>query len=434
MGDLVKVIEYPSRTEWGILTRRAVSDTSALAETVRNILADVAVNGDNALLAYAKKFDGAVIEDLMVTDEEFSECESLVDKFLKDAIVSAAGNIRKFHSAQKPATVHVETAEGVICEQKALPVSKVGLYIPGGNSPLFSTVLMLAIPANIAGCREIVLCSPPNKNGKIHPAILFAAKYAGVTKVFKAGGAQAIGAMAYGTVTIPKVYKIFGPGNRFVMEAKQQVGMQSVAIDMPAGPSEVMVIADKNANLEFVASDFLSQAEHGIDSQSLLLTADKCVVEKFPRIMESLLESLPRREMMSRSLSHSSVILLKDDDEIAAFMNEYAPEHLIINRTDARQFCDRVENAGSVFIGPYSPESAGDYASGTNHTLPTSGYAKNYSGVNLDSFMKKITFQELSPEGLANIGRTIEVLAENEDLMAHKLAVSIRLKEINKNI
>lgn len=433
MSDVVKIIEYPSRAEWDKLTRRAVSDTSALTETVKNILEDVAANGDKALRAYAEKFDGAVLRDLMVSDEEFSECESLVDKSLKDAIVAAAENIRKFHSAQKPLPVKVETVKGVMCEQKAFPVSKVGLYIPGGNSPLFSTVLMLAIPANIAGCREIVLCSPPDRNGKIHPAILFAARYAGVTKVFKAGGAQAIGAMAYGTESIPKVYKIFGPGNRFVMEAKQQVSTQSVAIDMPAGPSEVMVIADKNANLEFVASDFLSQAEHGTDSQSLLLTTDKAVIEKFPGVMECMLESLPRMEMMKQSLSHSSVILLKDDDEVADFMNEYAPEHLIINRTDARQFCNMVENAGSVFVGPYSPESAGDYASGTNHTLPTSGYAKNYSGVNLDSFMKKITFQELSPEGLANIGNTIEMLAENEDLMAHKLAVSLRLKEINKN-
>lgn len=434
MSDVVNIIEYPSIDEWGKLTRRAAGDTCALTATVKDILRDVAVNGDDALRAYAKKFDGADLKDLRVSDKEFSECESLVDNSLKEAIASAAENIRKFHSAQKPLPVYVETSKGVICEQKALPISKVGLYIPGGNSPLFSTVLMLAIPANVAGCKEIVLCSPPDKNGKIHPAILFAAKYAGVTRVFKAGGAQAIGAMAYGTETVPRVYKIFGPGNRFVMEAKQQVGMQSVAIDMPAGPSEVMVIADRNANLEFVASDFLSQAEHGTDSQSLLLTTNKDVIEKFPGVMEALLESLPRRDMMRRSLQHSRVILLKDDDEVVAFMNEYAPEHLIINRADARQFCDRVENAGSVFIGPYSPESAGDYASGTNHTLPTSGYAKNYSGVNLDSFMKKITFQELSPEGLANIGKTIEILAENEDLIAHKLAVSIRLKEINKNI
>ena len=322
----------------------------------------------------------------------------------------------------------VETTPGVMCTQRAIPISSVGLYVPGGNSPLFSTVLMLAIPARIAGCRKIVLCTPPNKEGKVHPAILYAARVAGVTEIYKVGGAQAIAAMAYGTETVPKVHKIFGPGNRFVMEAKQQVSTQAAAIDMPAGPSEVMIIADELANPRFVASDFLSQAEHGPDSQSILLTTSNDFAQKLPKVIDELLNTLPRKEMMLKSLAHSRIIVLKDNDEIMEFANNYAPEHLIINHTEADVLAQKVENAGSVFIGPYSPESAGDYASGTNHTLPTSGYAHAYSGVNLDSFCKKVTFQRLSKDGLQSIGQAIELMAENEDLMAHKLAVSVRLE------
>lgn len=434
MNSIVKVVKYPPRKQWAELTARDVSNTSNLRNAVSEILNAVKHDGDKALFDFAKKYDGATLSDIKVSQEEIGEAINLVNPELKQAIEVAAKNISKFHAAQVMQDISIETSVGVTCEQRAIPISKVGLYIPGGNSPLFSTVLMLAIPANIAGCCHIVLCTPPNKEGKIHPAILYAASIAGVTEIYKAGGAQAIGAMAYGTDTVPQVYKIFGPGNRYVMEAKQQVSTHGVAIDMPAGPSEVMVIADGVANREFVASDFLSQAEHGPDSQSILITTDETLVDDMPAVLNSLLDMLPRREMMLKSLSHSSIILLRDDDEIFEFANVYAPEHLIINRVDARNTINRIENAGSVFIGAYSPESAGDYASGTNHTLPTSGHATAYSGVNLDSFIKKITFQELTKEGLKNIGSTIEILAENEELMAHKLAVTIRLNEINKSI
>ena len=330
------------------------------------------------------------------------------------------------------APVEVETSPGVRCLQRAVPIERVGLYIPGGNSPLFSTVLMLAIPARIAGCREIILCTPPGKDGSVHPAILYAARLAGVKHIFKTGGAQAIAAMSVGTGSVPKVDKIFGPGNRFVMEAKQQVSRSNVAIDMPAGPSEVLVIADDTADAEFVAADFLSQAEHGPDSQSLLLTDSARLADILPEVIDRLMSTLPRQDMMNRSLTHSRVILLHDTDEIMAFSNMYSPEHLIINHRQADALAEKVINAGSVFIGPWSPESAGDYASGTNHTLPTSGYARAYSGVNIDSFMKKITFQRLTPQGIASIGRTVEIMAENEDLMAHKLAMTLRLNAIKK--
>lgn len=409
---------------------RAAESTAQLEQTVAEIIAQVCERGDEALREYASRFDGVELSDLRVSETEIAEAEQRVDEALKQAIAVAAGNIERFHAAQTMQPVEVSTMPGVECVQRAVPITNVGLYIPGGNSPLFSTVLMLAVPARLAGCKHIVMCTPPGKDGKVNAAILYAARLAGVTEIYKVGGAQAVAAMAYGTQSIPRVSKIFGPGNRFVMEAKMQVSRSAVAIDMPAGPSEVMIIADQDADAEFVASDFLSQAEHGPDSQSILLTTSESLAERLPGVIDDSLNRLPRREMMLRSLSHSHVIVLRDYDEIMRFANEYAPEHLIINTTDAERLAERVENAGSVFIGPYSPESAGDYASGTNHTLPTSGYAKAYSGVNLDSFTKKITFQHLSPEGLRSIGPTIEIMAENEDLMAHRMAVTVRLKKM----
>ena len=409
---------------------RAAESTAQLEQTVAEIIAQVRERGDEALREYASRFDGVKLSDLRVSETEIAEAEQRVDEALKQAIAVAAGNIERFHAAQTMQPVEVSTMPGVECVQRAVPITNVGLYIPGGNSPLFSTVLMLAVPARLAGCKHIVMCTPPGKDGKVNAAILYAARLAGVTEIYKVGGAQAVAAMAYGTQSIPRVSKIFGPGNRFVMEAKMQVSRSAVAIDMPAGPSEVMIIADQDADAEFVASDFLSQAEHGPDSQSILLTTSESLAERLPGVIDDSLNRLPRREMMLRSLSHSHVIVLRDYDEIMRFANEYAPEHLIINTIDAERLAERVENAGSVFIGPYSPESAGDYASGTNHTLPTSGYAKAYSGVNLDSFTKKITFQRLSPEGLRSIGSTIEIMAENEDLMAHRMAVTVRLKKM----
>ena len=409
---------------------RAAESTAQLEQTVAEIIAQVRERGDEALREYASRFDGVELNDIRVSEAEIAEAEQRVDEALKQAIAVAAGNIERFHAAQTMQPVEVNTMPGVECVQRAVPITNVGLYIPGGNSPLFSTVLMLAVPARLAGCKHIVMCTPPGKDGKVNAAILYAARLAGVTEIYKVGGAQAVAAMAYGTQSIPRVSKIFGPGNRFVMEAKMQVSRSAVAIDMPAGPSEVMIIADQDADAEFVASDFLSQAEHGPDSQSILLTTSESLAERLPGVIDDSLNRLPRREMMLRSLSHSHVIVLRDYDEIMRFANEYAPEHLIINTADAERLAERVENAGSVFIGPYSPESAGDYASGTNHTLPTSGYAKAYSGVNLDSFTKKITFQRLSPEGLRSIGSTIEIMAENEDLMAHRMAVTVRLKKM----
>ena len=409
---------------------RAAESTAQLEQTVAEIISQVRERGDEALREYASRFDGVELSDIRVSETEIAEAEQRVDEALKQAIAVAAGNIERFHAAQTMQPVEVSTMPGVECVQRAVPITNVGLYIPGGNSPLFSTVLMLAVPARLAGCKHIVMCTPPGKDGKVNAAILYAARLAGVTEIYKVGGAQAVAAMAYGTQSIPRVSKIFGPGNRFVMEAKMQVSRSAVAIDMPAGPSEVMIIADQDADAEFVASDFLSQAEHGPDSQSILLTTSESLAERLPGVIDDSLNRLPRREMMLRSLSHSHVIVLRDYDEIMRFANEYAPEHLIINTADAERLAERVENAGSVFIGPYSPESAGDYASGTNHTLPTSGYAKAYSGVNLDSFTKKITFQRLSPEGLRSIGSTIEIMAENEDLMAHRMAVTVRLKKM----
>lgn len=425
---MIQTVIYPEKAQWAQLMKRAVNDTTELKASVAGIIEKVRTEGDEALRELSRKFDGVSLNSLKVSTSEIDEADDIVPHQLKQAIAVAAKNIAKFHKAQRMEEITVETAPGVMCSQRAIPISSVGLYVPGGNSPLFSTVLMLAIPARIAGCRKVVLCTPPNKEGKVHPAILYAARVAGVTEIYKVGGAQAIAAMAYGTETVPKVHKIFGPGNRFVMEAKQQVSTQAAAIDMPAGPSEVMIIADEMANPRYVASDFLSQAEHGPDSQSILLTTSNDFAQKLPEVIEELLNTLPRKEMMMKSLAHSRIVVLKDNDEIMAFANEYAPEHLIINHTDAEMLAQKVENAGSVFIGPYSPESAGDYASGTNHTLPTSGYAHAYSGVNLDSFCKKVTFQRLSKDGLQSIGHAIELMAENEDLMAHKLAVTVRLE------
>ena len=425
---MIQTALYPEKAQWNQLMKRAVNDTTELKESVAGIIEKVRTQGDEALREFCLKFDGVNLNKLKVSTSEIDEADDIVSHQLKRAISVAAKNIAKFHKAQRMEEITVETTPGVMCTQRAIPISSVGLYVPGGNSPLFSTVLMLAIPARIAGCRKIVLCTPPNKEGKVHPAILYAARVAGVTEIYKVGGAQAIAAMAYGTETVPKVHKIFGPGNRFVMEAKQQVSTQAAAIDMPAGPSEVMIIADELANPRFVASDFLSQAEHGPDSQSILLTTSNDFAQKLPEVIDELLNTLPRKEMMLKSLAHCRIIVLKDNDEIMEFANSYAPEHLIINHTEADVLAQKVENAGSVFIGPYSPESAGDYASGTNHTLPTSGYAHAYSGVNLDSFCKKVTFQLLSKDGLQSIGQAIELMAENEDLMAHKLAVSVRLE------
>lgn len=388
--------------------------------------------GDAALFKYEEMFDRVSLNSLAVSEAEWDEADSLLSEELKRSIRQAHDNIARFHASQAIQHQKIETMPGVTCWQKSVGIDAVGLYIPGGTAPLFSTVLMLAIPAKIAGCRNIVMCTPPNKEGKVHPAILFSAKTAGVTCLFKLGGVQAIGAMAYGTQSVPKVYKIFGPGNQYVMAAKQLVSLSEVAIDMPAGPSEVEVIADASANPAFVASDFLSQAEHGADSQSILMTTDDALVAPVQAEIERQLALLPRRELVEKSLSHSKIVVLKDYDELMALTNEYAPEHLIIQTANYRELAGKVINAGSVFLGPYTPESAGDYASGTNHTLPTSGYAKAYSGVNLDSFLRKITFQEITPQGLYQIGNIVETMAANEQLDAHKNAVALRLDSLKQ--
>ena len=426
----MKIIKYPSEAEWSVLQERPELDVTTLFATVQTVLDKVRCEGDAAVRHYGSLYDKVDIADFQVNQEEMREAESALTKDLKGAIRIAHSNIEKFHAAQAFPELKVETMPGVICRQKAVPIEKVGLYIPGGTAPLFSTVLMLAVPARIAGCEEIILCSPPNREGKVHPAILYAAQVAGVNKIFKAGGIQAIGAMSYGTETIPKVYKIFGPGNQYVTAAKQLVSLKDVAIDMPAGPSEVEIIADESANPVFIASDFLSQAEHGADSQSILLTDSEKLAEAVVVEIERQLNRLPRKELTAKSLENSRVIILKNEDEILRFTNQYAPEHLIIHTCDYRKMKDKIRNAGSVFLGAYTPESAGDYASGTNHTLPTKGYAKMYSGVNLDSFVKKITFQEITRDGLRTLGPAIEILAENEQLDAHKNAVTVRLKTI----
>lgn len=426
----MNVIRYPNPEQWDELLKRPVMQVETLRETVCTVLDRVRAEGDQAVLDYELQFDHVALSSLEVSVEEWAEAELLVSDELKESLRLAHANIHKFHASQQFTGQPVEVVPGVTCWQKAVPIEKVGLYIPGGTAPLFSTVLMLATPAKIAGCREIVLCTPPNRQGKVHPAILYAARVAGVDRIFKAGGVQAIGAMAYGTQTVPKVYKIFGPGNQYVMAAKQQVLLHDVAIDMPAGPSEVEVLADATANPAFVAADLLSQAEHGVDSQVLLVTTDEALISKVETEVSVQLSRLPRRDIASRSLENSKIVLVRNREEALALTNHYAPEHLIIETADYMELAAGVVNAGSVFLGSYTPESAGDYASGTNHTLPTNGYATAYSGVNLDSYHRKITFQELTPEGIRRIGPAVEILAANEELDAHRNAMSIRLESL----
>ncbi len=424
---------YPSRDEWKSITARPPVDTYQLQNTVRTVLEDVRLGGDDAVKRYEKKFDNASLDSLIVTEDEINEAVRQTPEELLDALTLAHDNIGKFHASQRMATKKIETAPGVECWQRSVPIEKVGLYVPGGTAPLFSTVLMLATPAKIAGCGEIVMCTPPGKDGTVNPAILAAAKIAGVHKIFKAGGVQAIAAMAYGTESIPRVYKIFGPGNRYVMAAKQMVSLHDVAIDMPAGPSEVCVIADDTSNPAYVAADLLSQAEHGTDSQVLLITTSETLAANVESEMEAQLKALPRHDIAAKSLENSKVVIVKDKDEAMALSNMYAPEHLIIATDDCFTLADMVVNAGSVFLGKYACESAGDYASGTNHTLPTHGYATAYSGVNLDSFIRKITFQHLTADGIRHIGRAVEVMADKESLYAHKNAMTLRIKDILNN-
>ncbi|MCI7400650.1 MAG: histidinol dehydrogenase [Prevotella sp.] len=427
----MKTFLYPDKSVWASIVERPHLDVSTLTSTVQAVLDDVKARGDEAVKEYELKFDKAVLEQLAVTQEEMDEAETLVDATLREAIILAHHNIKAFHEAQRFSEVRVETQPGVECWQKSVAIERVGLYIPGGTAPLFSTVLMLATPAKIAGCGEIVLCTPPSCEGKVNPAILVAARVAGVSRIFKAGGVQAIGAMAYGTESVPKVYKIFGPGNQYVMAAKQLVSLHDVAIDMPAGPSELCVIADANANAEFVAADLLSQAEHGTDSQVLLITTSEPMAKSVEEAMERQLELLPRKDMALKSLDNSKIVVVRDDDEAIELSNIYAPEHLVIQTDNFETLATRVVNAGSVFLGRYACESAGDYASGTNHTLPTHGYATAYSGVNLDSYSRKITFQHISEEGISRIGRAVEAMAAAESLDAHKNAMTVRLKEIS---
>jgi histidinol dehydrogenase len=424
----MKIIEYPKREQWSEITARPHLDHSQLQQTVSSVLSDVRQRGDEAVLDYEERFDHVRLQQLAVSEAEMDEAEGLVSDELKEAIHLAHHNIYQFHEAQRFNEVRVETQPGVECWQKSVPIEKVGLYIPGGTAPLFSTVLMLATPAKIAGCKDIVLCTPPNREGKVNPAILVAARTAGVNAIFKAGGVQAIGAMAYGTESVPKVYKIFGPGNQYVMAAKQQVSLGDVAIDMPAGPSEVCVLADDSANAAFVAADLLSQAEHGIDSQVLLITTSEQILSEVQAEVERQLALLPRQEIAAKALDNSRCVLVASADEMMALSNAYAPEHLIIQTRDYEQLATKVVNAGSVFLGPYACESAGDYASGTNHTLPTHGYATAYSGVNLDSYCRKITFQHLTAEGVRRIGHAVELMAAAEQLDAHKNAMTLRIE------
>lgn len=424
------LISNPDKSQWQEILKRPVMNTENLFDTVRSVIDRVKEEGDRAVLDYEEKFDKVVLASLAVSEEEQQEAENLVSEDLKAAIRLAKQNIETFHAAQRFEGKKVQTQPGVTCWQKAVAIEKVGLYIPGGTAPLFSTVLMLAVPARIAGCKEIVLCTPPGRDGKVHPAVLFAAKVAGVNRIFKAGGIQAIAAMAYGTESVPKVYKIFGPGNQYVTAAKQLVSLRDVAIDMPAGPSEVEVLADETANPIFVAADLLSQAEHGVDSQAILITTSVELQQAVKVEVERQLALLPRKEIAEKSLANSKLIVVDSMTEAIELTNAYAPEHLIIETEDYLSVAERIVNAGSVFLSSLTPESAGDYASGTNHTLPTNGYAKAYSGVSLDSFIRKITFQEIKPEGLNIIGPAIELMAANEQLDAHKNAVSVRLGQL----
>ncbi len=422
----MNIYRYPKKEEWKEITERPHLDVSQLNKTVENVLADIKANGDAAVKHYEQLFDHVNLESLAVSEVEMQEAEKMVGDELRHALELAHDNISKFHSSQAFESRRIETSKGVVCWQKSIAIEKVGLYIPGGTAPLFSTVLMLATPAKIAGCKDIVLCTPPDRQGKVNPAILVAARIAGVSQIFKAGGVQAIGAMAYGTESIPKVYKIFGPGNQYVMAAKQQVSLHDVAIDMPAGPSEVCVIADDTSRADFVAADLLSQAEHGIDSQVILISLSEQFIKLVQDEIEKQLALLPRKEMAAKALENSKLILVKDADEAMALSNAYAPEHLIIATENYNELSEKVINAGSVFLGKYACESAGDYASGTNHTLPTHGYALAYNGVNLDSYNRKVTFQHLNEEGIRTIGKAVELMAENEQLEAHANAMRLR--------
>ena len=426
----MNVIKFPAREDWAKIVERPHLDVSELNQTVSAVLNDVRQRGDEAVKGYELKFDHVDLNDLSVTQKEMDEAEQQVSNELKEAIRLAHHNIKVFHESQRFTGKKVETQPGVTCWQKAVAIEKVGLYIPGGTAPLFSTVLMLATPARIAGCREIVLCTPPGRDGKVNPAILMAARIAGVSQIFKIGGVQAIGAMAYGTESVPKVYKILGPGNQYVMAAKQQVSLHEVAIDMPAGPSEVCVVADDSCNAEFVAADLLSQAEHGIDSQVFLITTSNKVIDDVQEAVSRQLNLLPRKEIAQKTLENSTLVLVNDLNEAIDLSNAYAPEHLILQTENYMELAEQVVNAGSVFLGQYACESAGDYASGTNHTLPTHGYATTYSGVNLDSYQRKVTFQHLTAEGVSNIGRAVELMAEAEQLDAHKNAMTVRLNSL----
>lgn len=426
----MKVYRFPNEVQQREILTRPTKDADSLNATVAAVLDSVHAEGDSAVLRYESQFDHVDLESLAVTDAEFYDAEALVTPELKEALKQAHANIAAFHEAQRYDGIDVTTCPGVRCWQRSIPIEKVGLYVPGGTAPLFSTVLMLATPARIAGCQEIVLCTPPRRDGSVHPAILVAARLAGVSRVFKTGGVQAIGAMAYGTQTIPRVSKIFGPGNQYVQAAKQLVSLRGVAIDMPAGPSEVAVVADASARASYVAADLLSQAEHGVDSQVLLLTTSETLLAEVEREVEAQLTSLPRRDIATKALANSRLVLMHNMDEVMDLCNHYAPEHLILETDDAEKLAARVRNAGSVFIGHLTPESAGDYASGTNHTLPTNGYATAYSGVNLDAFCRKVTFQHINRDGLRSIGRTVELMAEAEELFAHKNAMTLRLLNI----
>lgn len=429
---MIKMMKNPQTKDWEEILKRNNIDFSELEATVNQILCDVKNHKDIAIQKLSLKFDGISFMNMKVSKQEFDEVDDKISYELKNAIILASKNIELFHQSQKEKTEIIETTSGVFCWREPRAIQKVGLYIPGGTAPLFSTVLMLAIPAKIAGCNEIYLCTPPSQDGTIHPAIIFAAKIAGVDQIYKVGGAQAIAALAYGTETIPRVNKIFGPGNQFVTLAKQLVAKEGVAIDMPAGPSEVAIIADQSCNPSFVAADMLSQAEHGNDSQAILFTNSENIAYLVNQEVEKQLAVLPRKEIALKALKNSKIILLDSISTCIDISNEYAPEHLILSCENAETLIQKVVNAGSVFIGNYTPESAGDYASGTNHTLPTNGYAKSFSGVSLDSFLKKISFQQITKEGLNNIGPIIETMATAEQLFAHKNAVTIRLSEINK--
>jgi histidinol dehydrogenase len=427
----MKVYKNPNRKNWSEILKRPTMDFSEIEGIVAQILEEVKNNGDAALRKYSEKFDKATLESFLVSEKEYEEAEKLITVDLKNAIKTAYQNIKKFHESQTQKPEIVETMPGVKCWRKSVPIQKVGLYIPGGTAPLFSTVLMLGVPAQLAGCQEIILTTPPNSEGKIHPAILYTAQLIGINKIFKIGGAQAIAAMAFGTQTVPKVYKIFGPGNQFVTAAKMLVNKEGTPIDMPAGPSEVLVVADETSEPSFVAADLLSQAEHGEDSQVVLVAFDENIVSKIQSEIEQQLSLLPRRSIAVKALKNSVTVIMDSREEAQSIVNFYAPEHLIIATENSEIFAEKIVNAGSVFLGNFTPESVGDYASGTNHTLPTNGFANSYSGVSLDSFVKKITYQKLSKEGLKNIGRTVELMAEAEELIAHKRAVSIRLSKID---